>query len=213
MKTEREWRVELSRVCQLMYQKNLITSTDGNISVRFREDRLLITPSGVHKGFLTPDQFVVTDLTGKVVSGKSKASQEIYMHLAVYLERPDVNAVIHAHPIHCIAFTLAGLDFGKTHLPEVILSLGEIPIVPYSTPTTQEVPQMISKYIRSADAMILDRHGSLTVGKDLWDAFNKLERIEHVAQVMFVARQLGPVKHLSSDQLTSLGRILSKENP
>lgn len=210
MKTEREWRVDLAKICGLMYAKNLITSTDGNISVRYREDRLLITPSGVHKGFLTPDQFVVTDLSGKVLSGKSKASQEIYMHLAVYRERPDVMAVIHAHPIHCIAFTLTGLDFGKTHLPEVILSVGEIPIVPYTTPTTQEVPDMISSYIRSKDALILDRHGSLTVGKDLWDAFNKLERIEHVAQVMFVARQLGPIKHLSSDQLQSLGKILSE---
>jgi|SRR3989338_379537 len=208
MKTEREYRAELVEVCRWMYQKNLITSTDGNVSVRVKEDRMLITPSGVHKGFLTPDQLVVTNLNGKKISGQFNTSSEIQMHVAIYEERKDIYAVIHAHPIHCIAFTLAGCDLGKDYLPEVILSLGEIPIVSYSTPTSYEVPEKIKDHIKDHDALILDRHGTLTLGKNLWEAFNKLERMEHVAQVMFVARQLGPLKHLSQDQLQKLSQIL-----
>lgn len=209
MKTEREHRIELVEICRRMYEKNFITSTDGNVSIRLKNDRLLITPSGVHKGFLTPDQLILTDLNGKKISGKYNASLEIQMHVGVYSVRKDVWAVVHAHPIHCIAFTLAGLELGKDHLPEVVLSVGEIPIVPYTTPTSYEVPEKIQEYIKTKDALILDRHGSLTVGKDLQDAYNKLERIEHVAQVMFVARQLGPVKHLSSSQLHQLMQILT----
>lgn len=204
MKTEREYRIELVEICRLMYQKNLITSTDGNVSVRFREDRFLITPSGVHKGFLTPDQLIVADLKGQKISGKLNASLEIQMHVGVYEQRPEICAVVHAHPIHCIAFTLCGIDLGKDVLPEVVLSVGEIPIVPYTTPTSYEVPEKIKSYIEKYDALILDRHGTLTIGKTLFEAFNKLERLEHVAQVMFVARQLGPVKHLSQEQLQKL---------
>ena len=163
VKTEREYRGELTQLCHLMYQKNLITSTDGNVSVRFREDRILITPSGIHKGFVTPDQLIVTNLKGQKISGKLNASLEIQMHVGVYEQRPEITAVVHAHPIHCIAFTLSGLDLGRDCLPEVILSLGEIPIVPYTTPTSYEVPEKIKDYIEKHDALILDRHGTLTI--------------------------------------------------
>jgi len=210
VKTEREYRKELAEVCQRMYEKNFISSTDGNVSVRVHPQRLLITPSGIHKGFLKPEQLIVTDLKGKKISGTGRASQEIQMHLEVYEQRPDIFAVVHAHPIFCIAHTLVGLDLGKDHLPEVILSVGEIPIVPYTTPTSYEVPEKIRNFIQRHDALILDRHGALCLGKDLWDAFNKLERMEHVAQVMFVARQLGPVRHLSSEQLQKLTPLVER---
>lgn len=207
MRTEREYRKELAQICRQMYEKNFISSTDGNVSVRYHPERLLITPSGVHKGFLKPELMIVTDLKGKKISGGGRASQEILMHLKVYEERQDISAVVHAHPIFCIAHTLAGLDLGKDHLPEVVLSVGEIPVVPYTTPTSYEVPERIREFIRKHDALILDRHGVLCLGKDLWDAFNKLERMEHVAQVMFAARQMGPLRHLSSEQLQKLMNI------
>lgn len=208
MKTQREYRQEIVEICRLMYQKNLITSTDGNVSVRYQEDRLLITPSGVHKGFLKPEDLIVTDIQGNKISGNRSASAEIQMHIGVYEERKDIRAVLHAHPIYCIAFTLTGITLGRDYLPEVILSVGEIPIVPYTTPTSYEVPEKIREYIKSYDAVILDRHGALTIGKDLFNAFCKLERMEHVAQTMFAARQLGPLRHLSSDQLQKLKTIV-----
>jgi L-fuculose-phosphate aldolase len=208
MKTERESRIELAEICRLMYQKDLISSTDGNVSVKLKNDRLLITPSGIHKGFLKPADVIVTDMQGKKISGSRNASQEILMHIEAYNTRPDINSVIHAHPIYCIAFTLAGLDLGSDFLPEVVLSVGRIPIVPYSTPTSSEVAEKIREYIATYDAMILDRHGSLTVGKTVFDAFNMLERMEHVAKVMCFARQLGPVQHLSPAQLEKLQALL-----
>ena len=208
MKTQRELRIEIVETCRWMYEKNLITSTDGNVSVRYRDDQILITPSGVHKGFLKPEDLIVTDLSGKKISGSGRASQEIPMHVAVYEKRKDISAVVHAHPIHCIAFTLAGLTLGKNVLPEVILSVGEIPIVPYTTPTSQEVPEKIKEYIGSYQALILDRHGALTIGKNLFDAFCKLERMEHVAQTLFAARQLGPIQQLSSEELQKLRLLM-----
>jgi L-fuculose-phosphate aldolase len=203
MKTEREIRKEAAKMCQLTYKKGLMTSTDGNISVRLR-DRILITPSGIHKGFIKPEDFIVTDLIGKKLSGEGNPSQEIAMHIEIYAQRTDVQAVIHAHPIYCIAFTLAGLSFGKAYLPEVVLSVGEIPIVPYSTPTSYEVADNLRSYIARHNAVILDRHGSVTVGKTLFEAFCLLERIEHVAQTLFVARQLGPLKQLTDSELRKL---------
>lgn len=208
MKTQRELRQELVETCRWMYEKNFITSTDGNVSVRYRENQILITPSGVHKGFLKPEDLIVTDLQGNKISGNRKASQEIAMHTAVYEMRRDIMAVVHAHPVHCIAFTLAGLNLGKNYLPEVILSVGEIPIVPYTTPTSAEVPQKIKEFILHYEALILDRHGALTIGKNLFEAYCKLERMEHVAQTLFVARQLGPIQHLSSEELQKLQRLL-----
>lgn len=204
MKTQREHRQEMVEICRLMYEKNLITSTDGNVSVRYQRDRFLITPSGVHKGFLKAEDLIVADLQGNKISGTRKASLEIQMHVAVYEQREDVTAVVHAHPVHCIAFTLSGLNLGKDYLPEVVLSVGEIPIVPYTTPTSYEVPEKIKDYIKTYEAVILDRHGALTLGKNLFDAFCKLERMEHVAQTMFIARQLGPLQRLSDQQLQTL---------
>ena len=213
MKTERQFRIELAQVCRWMYEKNLISSTDGNVSVKLNDHRMLITPSGVNKGFLKPEDFIVTDLNGKKLSGSKNPSQEISMHVKVYAQRKDIYAVVHAHPIHCIAFTLAGKNLGEDYLPEVVLSVGKIPIVPYTTPTTNEVGQGIESYIQKYNAMILDRHGALTLGKTLLDAFNNLERMEHVAHVMFVAHQLGPLKHLREDELQKLHQLLKMQSP
>ena len=208
MKTQREIRQEMTAICHQMYAKNLITSTDGNISVRVGENKMLITPSGIHKGFIKLDDFVLTDLNGNLLQGTRRASQEISMHVGAYQSRPDIGAVIHAHPVHCIAFTMAGVSLGEDYLPEVILSVGKIPIVPYTTPTTDEVPAQIKSYLHNYNAMILDRHGSLTVGKSLQEAYNLLERIEHVAQTVFLARQLGPIKRLQPHELSKLQALL-----
>ena len=207
MENERAYRQEIVEICRLLYEKNLMSSTDGNVSVRVDKDHLLITPSGVHKGFLKPEELILTDMKGERVSGTGRPSQEILMHLCSYQERPEIRAVLHAHPVHCIAMTLAGMDLRGNYLPEVILSVGEIPVIPYTTPTTEEVPRMIREYVRKYDAMILDRHGALTIGKNLMEAFCKMERLEHVAQTVVIAKQLGNLKPLTAEELQKLKQM------
>ena len=141
MRNEESLRKEIIQVCRWMYDRKYIASTDGNVSVRLSSRHLLVTPSGVHKGLLSPDQIVVTDLSGKLVRGKSAPSSELKMHLKVYEERGDVNAVVHAHPPISLAYSVAGKSLSIPALTEVVLALGEIPIAPYAPPTTTEEPQ------------------------------------------------------------------------
>ena len=211
MKSEWEHRQEIVEICKLIHQKGYISATDGNVSVRTGKNRIITTPKGFGKGFIATDDLVVCDLKGKVISGKWPPSSEIKMHLCVYQLRPDVRATIHAHPPVSIAFTIAGLSLAKCILPEVVLSLGIIPTAEYATPTTEEVPQSIKDYITQYDALILERHGSLTVGKDLKDAYFKLEKLEHTATISFIARMLGEVKTLSPTQIEKLIALQTTE--
>ncbi len=204
MRTEREIREQVVKICRLMYEKHFVVANDGNVSVKLSRNRMLFTPSGLSKGYLTADQLVVTNFAGEKLSGKLKPSSEIRMHLCAYHERPDINAVIHAHPPMSTAFTIAGVSLAKCILPEVVLTLGSVPTTEYATPTTAEGPEVIKEYIQDYDAIILDRHGSLTVGEDLMSAFMKLEKVEHAASVTFYARQLGNVNLLTKDQIQKL---------
>ncbi|MBI3248600.1 MAG: class II aldolase/adducin family protein [Deltaproteobacteria bacterium] len=195
---------ELVKICHWMYQKGFITSSEGNVSIRLGPDRLLVTPRGVHKGFLRADQVVMTDLNGHQLYGELSPSSELQVHLLVYQERPDVTAVIHAHPTMAIACSLAGISLTDGILPEVITGLGAIPTAPYSTPGTKEAAEAIRSFIRRFDAIILARHGSVTVGKDLLDAYSKLEMLEHSAHILSLARLLGPVSPLPSEEVARL---------
>ncbi len=207
MKTEREHRKDIVEVCQRIHARGWISSTDGNVSVRLKKDRILITPTGLHKGYLTEKDLIVTDMEGNLISGSLQPSSEISMHLTCYRERPDIGAVVHAHPTMCVAFSLAGIKLAKCLLPEVVFTLGSIPTADYAPPTTDEVPASIEKYINDHDAIILERHGSLTVGRDVYEAYNTLERMEHVAEMTHHARQLGNVKPLSAEQIEQLQSI------
>ncbi len=204
MQSEREFRSQIVEICRLMYEKHFVVASDGNVSVKLSEDKILTTPSGLSKGFLSPDQLVITDINGKKISGYLKPSSEIRMHLQAYRQRPDIKAVIHAHPPLCTAFSIAGITLAQCILPEVVLTLGSIPTTEYATPTTAEGPQVIKEHIKDYDAVILDRHGSLTVGENLMSAFMKLEKIEHAAFVTYHARQLGNINLLSPEQLQKI---------
>lgn len=193
-----------------MYAKGFVVATDGNVSVRLNKNRLLTTPSGLCKGELKPDQIIVTDFTGKKISGKLNPSSEIRMHLCAYSERPDVMAVIHAHPPIATAFSIAGVSLAKCILPEVVFTMGVIPTTRYATPTTEEGPLVILDYIRDYDAFILDRHGTLTVGNSLDSAYYKLEKVEHTAHVTLMARQLGSVNLLKPNQIDRLLKLRKK---
>lgn len=195
---------EIVEICGWMYQKGFIASSEGNVSVCLGPDRILVTPRGVHKGFLQPNQLVVTDLEGHRISGDFPPSSELQLHLLIYRERPDVRAVVHAHPTMAIACSLAGISLADGVLPEVITSLGAIPTAPYATPGTTKAAEVISSLIHRFDAIILARHGSVTVGKDLQEAYSKLEMLEHTARILSLARLLGPVSPLPQEEVVRL---------
>lgn len=210
MRSERQHRLEIVEVGRMMYEKNLVVATDGNISVRMDEDRIITTPSGVSKGHMKPEQMIVTDLKGAKISGERNPSSEIRLHLAVYEKRPEVRAVVHGHPPRATAFTIAGLSLAQCVIPEVVFTLGSIPTSAYATPTSEEGPKVIKELIEKHDAIILDRHGAVTVGTDVFDAYRKLEKVEHCAEVTLAARQLGQVKTLTPEEIRKLMDVREK---
>jgi len=201
--TERETRLEICEIGRRLYAKGLIAGADGNISVRLPRGRLLTTPSGCSKGFMRPEDIVVTDLEGRPLGG-GKPSSEIRLHLAVYRKRPDAQAVVHAHPPKAVAFTVAGVSLEQCVMPEVLVYIGVIPTTRYATPSSAEGPQVIEELIEKHDALLLDRHGAVTVGRDLCEAWERMEKLEHFAEIVLTARQLGAVKTLSADELERL---------
>jgi L-fuculose-phosphate aldolase len=209
--TEADLRGELAEVCRLMYRQGYIVATDGNVSARLGEDRLLVTPSGLCKGDMEPGDFVLADLRGEPIDPAGRRpSSEIRLHVAIYEERRDVRAVVHAHPPTCVAFSLAGIEVANCILPEIVIGVGEMRMAPYATPTTQAAADVVRPLVRSCDAIILDRHGSVTVGRDVRSAFYALERIEWAARVTHLARQLGRVLTLPKPEVERLLEVRSK---
>lgn len=206
MSAEDNARREIIVVCRLLHQKNLIAATDGNVSVRL-DYRLLLTPSGVHKGVMREDQLILVDLEGRLLQGAGRPTSEIRLHLTAYEVRPEVRAVVHAHPPLAIACSLAGLSLEEPVLPEVVLTLDGIPTVPYATPTTPEVPAAVREPLKSFDALILTRHGAVTLGRTLWEAYNKMEKVEHAAQIIWAAHLAGGAPRLSQAQVDKLKQL------
>jgi L-fuculose-phosphate aldolase len=206
---EMEVRQEIVKAAILMHARGLIAGQDGNISVRIGPDKIVCTPSGINKGFMTERDLVVVDLDGNKVRGQEGPSSEILMHLLAYRQRQDVGCVIHAHPPHCVACTLVGLSLSSLQLPEAAFILGAVPTAPYATPGTPEVPASIEPFIGRAEAILLERHGSLTVGKNVREAYNRLEALEHVAHVLFLARNLGDVAPLNEQESERLRAIVT----
>jgi len=209
---ESHMRQELVRICARLEERGLIAAMDGNASCRCGEDRLLVTPSGRAKGRLKPEDLLEVDGKGRVVSGEGRPSTEIRMHLLAYERRPDVQAVVHAHPPLLTAFTLAGIPFAADALPEVWLTVGPVPTAPYATPSTEEVPSSILPFIDDHQAVLLERHGSLTLGKSLEEACLRLEKLEHAAHTLYYASLLSgrPPAPLPDDALRKLEKAFGK---
>ncbi|MEB3198711.1 MAG: class II aldolase/adducin family protein [Candidatus Sericytochromatia bacterium] len=211
--TEWQARRDIVAVCAAMYQKGFLAATDGNVSVRCG-DRLLVTPSGVAKGQLSPDALIVTDLFGRRLQGAGQPSSEMAMHVAAYAARPEVRAVVHGHPPRAIAFTVAGRPIPGQLLPEVVVSLGgEIPTLPYTTPTTEEVPAVLGPALRGHDVVMMAWHGAVCLGLDAWDAYYKMEKLEHLCEVALFAEQLGGARPLSAEQVARLKTLGSTAPP
>jgi L-fuculose-phosphate aldolase len=175
-----------------------MTASDGNISARLDRHRILVTPAGVAKGRLRVQDLLVMDLDARILSAEEglRPTTELAMHLEAYRQRPDIGAVIHAHPVFATALTVAGLEFPADILAEVLLTLGEVPVTPYAMPSSNEDAEAIRELIQDHDGLLLRHHGSLTVGKTVAEALFGLQRIEHAAEVFWCARQLGEVQHL-----------------
>jgi L-fuculose-phosphate aldolase len=208
--TEQALRDEIVLVGKLLYERGLIVATDGNISARLDHDKILITPSGLCKGLMTPDQLIVIDLEGRKVGPHTPAnanlgpSSETAMHLEAFKQRSDVQAVVHAHPPHAIALSIVNISLADCMLPEAIVFLGLTPTTPYATPSSEENAQAIRQVITGHDALILQRHGSLTVGTGPLNAFYRTETLEQIARITYMLNQLGGGEPLPSHQVEKL---------
>lgn len=189
-----------------MYRRDFISGAAGNISARLPDGHLLITPSGLNKGKLTTNDLLVIDLNGNCVNGDAtcRPSSEVPMHLEVYRQRPDVGAVIHAHPITCVALSLVGISLQDAYIPEALVMLGPVPTTPYATPSSTENRDAIAGLIADHDAIILAHHGSLTVGRTLEEAYARLEILEHTAKTVALAFQMGTPRKLTPPAVEKL---------
>ena len=204
MKAEEQARADIVEVGRRLWERGYVASNDGNISVRLDETHLMTTPKSVSKGFMTPDMMVVTDLEGKKISGQRDPSSELKMHLEVYRNRPDARAVVHAHPPTATGFAVAGIPLDRAVLAEVITTLGSIPIAEYATPSTEELPAAVRKYVKAHDGLLLANHGALALAGDVMSAYYRMETIEHFAKISLVARTLGRENILSRDEVERL---------
>jgi L-fuculose-phosphate aldolase len=187
-----------------------VTATDGNVSVRLDDGNFLTTRTSINKGMVTADDLVEVDATGKPTPSNRQPSTELPMHLFIYSQRPDVNAVVHAHPTYATGFAVARQGLNTCVFPEVIVGLGAIPLAEYATPSTSEVAESLTPFVKTSDAILLANHGVVTYGKDLYDAYYKMEKVEHAAHITFVARMLGGEKILSSEDIEKLRAISQK---
>ena len=209
IKNEATLRDELVRVTRILAERGLIRSSDGNVSARLDEKLLLITPSGMYKIAMSPEDLMVVDLDGRVrqTRGGLRATTELLMHLEVYRQRPDVNAVIHAHPPFSTALTIAGKPFPEEYIPEVLVALGEVPTAGYATPGTQGLADSIHELILTHESILLSHHGSLNVGRTLEEALIAIERMEHAAYTLWISQSFGAAIPLPPAELENLRRI------
>jgi len=204
--SERNLRSEIVEIGRLMYEKGFVAANDGNISTRLDSQRILTTPTGCSKGCLGEEALAVVSPDGKQISG-DKPSSELPLHLFIYENRPDVQAVAHAHPAYATGFATAGLALDRCVLAEIIVTIGSVPLAKYGAPSTDELPKSVEPYLHQSDAFLLANHGVVTVGKDLMDAYFKLERVEHAAKIVFIARQLGGEQVLPREAVEQLYQL------
>jgi len=211
-KTEGEYRADLVRVCRLIYEKGWVAMNDGNVSIRLDKDHILCTPTAISKGQVEADDLIICDLSGNKVEGRRERTSEIAMHITVYGMRPDVLSVVHAHPPVATGFATAGRALDKALLPEVVIHLGAVPLAAYGLPGTPALTDGMVPYIPNYDAVLLENHGCTTWGADVWQAFFRMEMVEHFARITFVAEMMGGAKPLPREEVERLFAARSRYN-
>jgi L-fuculose-phosphate aldolase len=210
--TETELDIERIKqdICDIgrrMYERGFVANNDGNISVLLPHGEILATPTGVSKGFMTPEMIATVDRNGQQCKGSLKVSSEIKLHLRVYRGRSDVCAVVHAHPITATAFSICGMALDRPYMPELVVTLGVVPLAPYGTPSTDELPDSITPYLHDHNAVLLAHHGAITWGRDLMEAYYRMESVEFAAQIVAKAIQIGTPRELPVEKMGALIRI------
>ena len=209
MSIEYEIKKQICDIGKRIYDRGMVASNDGNISVKLNDNEFLCTPTGVSKGFMTPEYICKVDAEGKAIQAYEgfRPSSEIKMHMRVYKERPDVKSVVHAHPMYATSFAIAGIPLTEPIMPEAVIALGCVPIAEYGTPSTEEIPDAVSKYLQYFDAVLLENHGALAFSDSLLSAYHKMESVEFYAQLLYQSKMLGGPKHLSEAQVQRLYEI------
>lgn len=204
--TELELKQQICDIGKRIYDRGMVASNDGNISVKLNEHEYLCTPTGVSKGFMTPEYICKVDENCNVLFENEgfKPSSEIKMHMRVYRERPDVKSVVHAHPMYATAFAIAGIPLTAPIMPEEVIFLGYVPTAKYGTPSTDEIPDSVQPYLQDFDAVLLENHGALSYGDSLLNAYHKMEGLEFYANLLYLSTQLGGAKELPANQIDRL---------
>lgn len=204
VKTEREYREDIVQIGRLVFQKGWVAANDGNITIRLDAERILATPTGVCKGMMHPDDLIIVDLKGNKISGRRERTSEILMHLTVYEMRPEIKSVVHAHPPVATGFAAAGRPLNLALLPEVIIGLGCVPLAGYGLPGTSELTEPMLPYIPKYDALLMANHGAVCYGEDVYQAYFRMETMEHFARINLVAELLGGAKVLPRVEVDKL---------
>ncbi len=209
---EFEIKKQMCDIGKRIYNRGMVAANDGNISVKLNDHEFLCTPTGVSKGFMTPEYICKVDEKGNVIqaNGNFKPSSEIKMHMRVYEKRPDVQSVVHAHPMYATSFAIAGIPLTQPIMPEAVIALGCVPIAEYGCPSTEEIPDAVEKYLPYFDAVLLANHGALTYSDSLLAAYMKMESVEFYAQLLYQSKMLGGPKEFTPQQVEQLYEIRRK---
>ena len=217
-KSIHDYKIDIVNIGKMMYERRYIVAGDGNVSVRLDDNLVLATPTALCKGMLSTDHIVKIDMEGNILDGEYRPSSEIKMHLAAYKTRPDVRAVVHAHPPISTGFAVAGIPLDQLILAEMVVNFGSIPLAPYHSPSTAELAESVAEQVKCHDAVLMANHGVMTIGPDLYSSYHRLEMVEQFATISLVAHLLGKMQTFSPQQLQDLQAIrensgLGTQNP
>ncbi len=209
VKTEREIRAEIVEVCSKIYSNGWVASNDGNVSVMIDERYAICTPTGMSKGCITTDMLIKVDIDGNMIEGEKdlKPSSEIKMHLDILKNKPGVTSVVHAHPPYSTAFAVAGIPLDQCILPEIVISLGQIPLTRYGTPSTFEIPDSVREHLKDNFVFLLENHGALSTGADVFQAYYRMESMELFAKISAIAQSLGNINTISEGNVKKLLKL------
>jgi len=203
-KTENLYRNDIIDICKRIHANGWVASNDGNVSVRTGPNTVLCTPTGMSKGYLNTDQLIKVDIDGNKIDGELEPSSEIKMHLDVYKSKENIGAVVHAHPPFSTGFAVAGIALDECVMPEIIISFGSIPLAKFGTPSTSEIPDNIRPYLKEHDIFLMENHGALSIGKDVYQAYYRMESLELFAKINLIARLLGNVNIIGEENVRKM---------
>ena len=214
MKSELDIKKEMCEIGKRVYDRGMVASNDGNFSVKLNDNEYLCTPTGVSKGFMTPEYICKVDAKGNILEANEvfRPSSEIKMHMRIYEKRPDVKAVVHAHPMYATTFAIAGKPLMEPIMPEAVIFLGGVPLAKYGTPSTMEIPDAVEEFLEDYDAVLLENHGALTYSDSLLNAYHKMESVEFYARLMYQTMAIGGPQILSDERVEQLYEIRRNMN-